>query len=168
VAALVVDLDASDSSSYPGTGSAWTNLVDETDYTIENGGFSSDNGGAITFNGTDTRVNIGTPLQNGSSFTKEAWVLDNGSPPTSRNIVSSSSHVFFVSGSKLHAGLSGQYRLTESSGNLPTGVWRHVVATFDDSATNTLTLYIDGVQVDQETVTQAYSQQTTYIGAHVS
>jgi uncharacterized repeat protein (TIGR02543 family) len=166
IAALLVDLDASNTSSYPGTGSTWTNLINGTSYTITSGTFNSADGGAIVFNGSSTFVNIGTPLPAGASFTQEAWVYDT-SGVGSRNILSSSSHVLFLSGTTLYGGLSNSYTLV-SSANFPTNTWRHVVLTFND-ATNTMTLYINGVQVSQNTnVTSSYTQETMRIGSHVS
>jgi hypothetical protein len=52
---LVVDLDASNSSSYSGTGSTWTNLVGPANLTISNGSFENSGGiKSIVFNGTST------------------------------------------------------------------------------------------------------------------
>jgi hypothetical protein len=161
---LVIDLDAGNADSYPGTGTTWTNLVDDTDYTISNGAFDSGNGGSIVFNGTSTFVPIGTPLSNGTDFTKEAWV--NADVVTSaRNILSSASNVFWNNGSTLSGGVGGTFNHVTSA-SFPATVWRHVVLTFDE-AVNTMRLYINGVQVSQNTnVTQSYIRQIERIGAH--
>jgi hypothetical protein len=161
---LILHLDAGDSNSYPGTGTTWTNLVDDTDYTISNGTFDSGNGGSIVFNGTSTFVPIGTPLSNGTNFTKEAWV--NADVVTSsRNILSSANNVFWNNGSTLSGGVGGQFTLVTSA-SFPALAWRHVVLTFDD-AVNTMTLYINGTQVSQNTgVTQSYISEIERIGAH--
>lgn len=161
---LVVNLDAGDTDSYPGTGTTWTNLIDDTAYTISNGSFDSGNGGSIVFNGTNTFVDIGTPLSNGTNFTKEAWVWADV-VTLSRNILSSEANVFWNNTSTLSAGVGNSYSLVTSP-NFPTGVWRHVAQTFNDT-TNTMTLYINGVQVSQNTsVTQSYISQIERIGAH--
>jgi len=165
---LIVNLDAGNTNSYPGTGATWTNLVDDfavrTDYTISNGTFDSGNGGSIVFNGTSTFVDIGTPLSNGTDFTKEAWV--NADIVTAaRNILSSESNVFWNNGSTLSGGVDDSYSLVTSA-SFPTLVWRHVVLTFDD-AVNTMRLYINGVQVSQNTgVTLSYVSEIERIGAH--
>jgi len=162
---LVVHLDAGNTDSYPGSGTTWTDLVDDTEYTIANGSFDSDDSGSIVFNGTSTLVPIGTPLSNGTNLTKEAWVWDDGAGDGSRNILSSADNVLFLSGSTLNAGVGGGYTLVSES-SFPTGAWRHVVQTFDDS-TNTMRLYINGVEVDENTsVSQSYTSQTERIGAH--
>jgi hypothetical protein len=161
---LIVNLDAGNTDSYPGTGTTWTNLVDDTDYTISNGTFDSSNGGSIVFNGTSTFVDIGTPLSNGTNFTKEAWV--NADVVTNaRNILSSANNVFWNNGSTLSGGVGGSFSLVTST-NFPTAVWRHVVLTFDDTS-NTMRLYINGTQVSQNTgVTQSYVSEIERIGAH--
>jgi hypothetical protein len=161
---LVLDLDAGNAASYSGTGTTWTNLVDDTDYTISNGTFDSADGGSIVFNGSSTFVDIGTPLSNGTDFTKEAWV--NADVVTAaRNILSSESNVFWNNGSTLSGGVGGSFSLVTSS-NFPTAVWRHVVLTFDD-VNNTMRLYINGTQVSENTgVTQSYVSEIERIGAH--
>lgn len=161
---LVVHLDAGNTSSYPGSGTTWTNLVDSTNYTIVSGSYDSGNGGSIVFNGTSTYVDIGTPLSNGSNFTKEAWV--NADVVTnSRNILSSASNVFWNNGSTLSGGVGASYTLVTSS-SFPAGQWKHVVLTFDDAA-NTMRLYINGVQVSQNvSVSQSYISEVERIGAH--
>ena len=161
---LIVNLDAGNTDSYPGTGTTWTNLVDSTEYTISNGTFDSGDGGSIVFSGVGTFVDIGTPLSNGTNFTKEAWV--NAAVVTgSRNILSSASNVFWNNGSTLSGGVGGSFSLVTST-NFPATVWRHVVLTFDD-VNNTMRLYINGTQVSQNTgVTLSYVSEIERIGAH--
>jgi hypothetical protein len=162
---LIVNLDAGNTNSYPGTGATWTNLVDDTDYTISNGTFDSGNGGSIVFNGTSTFVPIGTPLSNGTNFTKEAWVNADVVTAGGRNILSSASNVFWNNGSTLSGGVGGTFNHVTSA-NFPTAVWRHVVLTFDD-ASNTMRLYINGAQVSENTgVTLSYVSEIERIGAH--
>ena len=163
---LIVNLDAGDTDSYPGSGTTWTNLVDSTPYTITNGAYDSGNGGSIVFDGTSTFVAIGTPLSNGTNFTKEAWVWADV-VTSSRNILSSESNVLWNNTSTLSAGVGNSYSLVTSA-SFPTGVWRHVAQTFNDT-TNTMTLYINGVQISQNTsVTQSYISQIERVGAHYS
>ncbi len=163
---LTVNVQAGNASSYPGSGSTWTNLVDNSTYTITSGTYDSANGGSIVFNGTSTFVPIGTPLSTGTNYTIEAWV--NATVTSSNhNIVSSANNVFWVSSGVLYGGLAGSFSLV-SSPSFPTGVWKHVVLTFDDTI-NTMTLYINGSQVNQNTtVTQTWTSETLRIGSHVS
>lgn len=58
---LIIELDAGNASSYPGSGSAWTNLQSGGSYsgTLENGPtYSSNFGGMLTFNGTNQVATI--------------------------------------------------------------------------------------------------------------
>lgn len=61
---LVLNLDAGNSLSYPGTGTTWTDLSSSgNNATLVNGaGFSSADGGAITFDGTNDTVLYPVPL----------------------------------------------------------------------------------------------------------
>jgi hypothetical protein len=163
---LIVNLNAGDVTSYPGSGTTWTNLVDNTNYTINNGTFDSGDGGSIVFNGSSTFVAIGSPLLSGTNYTMEAWVnasvLGGG-----RNILSSASNVFWANGTTLSGGVGGSFSLVTSA-SFPTNVWKHVALTFNDT-TNTMTLYINGVQVSQNTsVAQSYISETLRIGCHFS
>jgi hypothetical protein len=165
---LIVSLDASDTDSYPGTGTTWTNLVDDTDYTISNGAFDSANGGSIVFNGSSTFVPIGTPLSAGTNYTKEAWVYDDGPGQNSRNILSTEDDVLYISGGVLYGGVGGSFNVVDVGSSLGTGVWRHVCLTFNDT-TNTMVLYINGGNVNSSSnnsVTQSYSGNTLRIGSH--
>jgi hypothetical protein len=161
---LIINLDAGDLSSYPGSGSIWTNLVDNTQYTITNGSFSSDDGGSIIFDGTSTFVSIGEPLSNGTNYTMESWVFATNLSGA-RNILSSANNVFWCNSGTLSGGVGGQFSLVTST-SFPTNVWRHVALTFNDN-TNTMRLYINGSQVSQNTsVTQSFISETLRIGSH--
>jgi hypothetical protein len=163
---LIVNLQAGNVSSYPGSGTTWTNLVDNTAYTITSGSYDSANSGSIVFNGSSTFVPIGTPLASGTNYTIEAWVFAS-STASSHNIVSSFNNVFFINSGTLYGGLGGNYTLV-SSANFPTNAWKHVALTFNDS-TNTMTIYINGSQVAQTTgITQSYTAEILRIGSHVS
>lgn len=58
---LVFCLDAANSKSYPGTGTAWTDLSgNDNNGTLTNGPtFDSSNGGSIVFDGVNDQVNCG-------------------------------------------------------------------------------------------------------------
>ena len=54
---LIFALDAADKNSYPGSGTAWTNLAGPYNGTLTNGPtYSSENGGLIVFDGTDDYI----------------------------------------------------------------------------------------------------------------
>ena len=77
---LVLNLDASNSSSYSGTGTAWTDLSGSSNNgTLLNGAtFNSANGGTMVFDGNDDRVQTNyNPTF--TDFTVCVWYKDNGS-----------------------------------------------------------------------------------------
>lgn len=165
---LVRNFQAGNASSYPGSGTSWTDLANVTAYSISSTTtiYSSTNGGSILFNGSDTVVPIGTPLSNGANYSLEAWALASVTSGA-HNIVSSFNNVLFVSAGTLYGGVGGNYTLV-SSANFPLNLWKHVVLTFNDTA-NTMILYVDGVQVNQNTtVTLSFISEVMRIGSHAT
>jgi len=74
---LILALDAADISSYPGSGTTWTDLSGNgNNGTLVNGvGYNESNGGSLTFDGVDDRVDS----INASSLTNmtiEIWIYD--------------------------------------------------------------------------------------------
>ena len=81
---LVLHLDAGNSSSYSGIGTTWTDLSNQgNNATLTNGPtYSSDNGGAIVFDGSNDYVSLGTSINSNIAEHKNCsfniWVqLDN-------------------------------------------------------------------------------------------
>jgi hypothetical protein len=74
---LVLDLDASNRYSYPGTGTSWTDLSGNGNNgtLIGEPSFNSGNGGSIVFDGSNDRVNLGTTsiLKFTNNFTINIW-----------------------------------------------------------------------------------------------
>ena len=72
---LVLNLDAGNSSSYPGSGSTWTDLSDNlNDGTLYGGvGFDSDYGGSLSFDGSNDYADFFAPSL-GTTTTVEMWV----------------------------------------------------------------------------------------------
>ena len=149
--APVVSLDAGNTSSYPGSGTTWTNLVDNTTYTINAGSYNSGNGGYINFNGFSTYVDIGNPISTNGNFTKEAWVSPQALTGT-HVILGSYNNRLFFNNTNLQCTATGSNILLKTG--VATG-WQHIVATFDDT-TNTATLYINGVEVTLNTSATAH------------
>jgi hypothetical protein len=72
---LLVNLDAGQTSSYPGTGSAWTNTgLGGSTYNatlLNSPAYSANYGGNLAFNGTNQSTSITRPVQD--DFTLSAW-----------------------------------------------------------------------------------------------
>lgn len=75
---LVLNLDASDRLSYPGSGTTWTDISGNGSVgTLYNGvGFNTANGGALTFDGTDDYVTVpsNTATNISTTLTACVWV----------------------------------------------------------------------------------------------
>ena len=74
---LVLALDAADVSSYPGSGTTWTDLSGNgNNGSLVNGvGFDGDNGGSIVFDGTNDYIDLPSSFAFGTStFSIECWV----------------------------------------------------------------------------------------------
>jgi len=71
---LVLNFDAGASTSYPGSGSTWTDLSGNgNNGTLVNGvGYNSGNGGALSFDGVNDYVNCGNIL----NFTTESFTFN--------------------------------------------------------------------------------------------
>lgn len=79
---LVLNLDAGNALSYPGTGNRWNDLSGSNYGTLLNGPtFNAGNGGSIVFDGIDDVVSFGNILNMGlDSWTVSCWVkFDGGS-----------------------------------------------------------------------------------------
>jgi len=87
---LVLELDAGNTKSYPGSGTTWTDLsgLGNTG-TLTNGPtYSSANGGSIVFDGVNDYVNCGSiNFTSGTSITIEVWVNPNSSQNTYADIL---------------------------------------------------------------------------------
>ena len=77
---LVLNLDASNAASYPGSGSVWTDLSGRGNHgtLISGTTFSSSNGGTMVFDGSTGRVQTNY-APTFTDFTVCVWYKDNGS-----------------------------------------------------------------------------------------
>lgn len=79
---LVLNLDAGVSSSYPGTGTTWTDLSSASNGTLTNGPtYSSANGGSISFDGSNdyceiTSRNTNLEFQPTQAFSAFCWIYN--------------------------------------------------------------------------------------------
>lgn len=147
---LVLHLDASAPSSYPTTGTTWSDISGQSNNgTLTNGPtFNSGNGGSISFDGTDDYIGCGTGINHGTgAFTYEAWV-------NTDSITGGYGWIMGKAG--FNMGLNrynnvAQFFLYDSSNNLyaesvyilSIGTWWHIVGAFDGSV---IRLYVNGSQ----------------------
>jgi hypothetical protein len=79
---LVLNLDAGASSSYPGSGTTWTNLYGSPNITLSSTSYVTDAGGGIGFTSNSSTASFSTSgfsLSNG--FTIAVWVKHTGALP---------------------------------------------------------------------------------------
>ena len=148
---IVLDLDASNTNSYSGSGTTWTDISgNSNDATLVNGPtFNSTHGGSIVFDGTNDSVTIsGMSSFAPSAVTFEVWFLNTpasgykGLIDKGRDnyegysLAASSSKVQW----KARVGSSNQVAL--DSEQYQDSVWTHAVGTYDGTD---LKLYVDGV-----------------------
>ena len=154
---LVLCLDAANSRSYPKTGTTWTDLKGGNNGTLTNMGganFSSDNGGSLSFDGTDEYVNLGNAFSPSSGLSICVWVFfdqfasgntiraitekgyDGSIEPFGLYLSNGSLRAFYYDG-----GIRGT---SISVSSLSTLTWYNVTSTFDGSAWK---IYIDGTLV---------------------
>lgn len=144
---LVLALDAGNTKSYPGSGTAWTDTVGGNTGTLSNGPtYSSDNSGSIVFDGSNDYIQLPTnsDLTLTGDFTYETWLLTDvqtGSNTVWKlanatfqftNNVSPDQIVYYSSGTGNRA-----------YGVLDNGTWGHLVLT---KSGNTLSGYLNGSQ----------------------
>jgi len=172
---LVLHLDAANVKSYPGSGTVWTDLSGQgNNGTLVNGvGYTSDNRGALTFDGVDDTVNI-TTLDLRQNFTYECWALHNvvnGFAFLGQGILSTRAglHIWFGSATSIRFGMfsndTDAVSLTTS-----TGIWYHYCFTYDHS-TFLKQIYRNGLLltgVPQQTQTSYIGTGTVRVGANYS
>lgn len=162
---LVLYLDAANYKSYPGSGTAWSDLtINNNNGTLTNGPtFSSANGGSIVFDGVDDYVSGSSFTPNFTNKTLSAWVKLNSVSQQGGgviNIQSDSGTIFdaivynetnsgwgFGSNSFLRTTWSG---VKETS----TNNWVNILATYQN---NNYNLYRNGVVILNTTSYLAYN-----------
>ena len=161
---LVLSVDAGSARSYPGSGTTTTSLVDTNTGTLNNGvGFSSDNGGVFTFDGSNDFISFNSTLTfSSSNLSSVAWVkLDDYSSPKNASIGfspdsgSSGFRIYAVSANSLgvwtRTGVGTGTSAISTSNGIPLNEW--VQITFVINGTNGK-LYKNGTEVLSGTFTQ--------------
>jgi len=140
---LVLNLDAGASTSYPGSGTSWSDLSgDGNNGTLVNGvGYVGTNGGALTFDGVNDVATIpdDSTWNIGSANTWEMWINMNSVVNNTLPFGKGSMWWFSV-GYTLLGGTSGEFNWIANDGSwstLNTGVtiststWYQLVTTWD-------------------------------------
>jgi hypothetical protein len=158
---LVLCLDAANSKSYPGSGTAWTDLSgNQNDGTLVNGvGFSSDNKGALVFDGVDDYVDCGasTYLNNTlAGLTVCVWIRVGalGLQIYAENGTEFQTNTFYIAQenssnlSFLVANDAGQYQRIYGTSSYTTNTWYNFVGVW--SSGQNLKAYVNGVDTSRD------------------
>jgi hypothetical protein len=167
---LVLNLDASNTASYPGFGATWTDLSGSGNHGtfISGTTFSSTNGGVMVFDGTSNnriQTNLATAF---TDFTVGIWFKDNGSPEYGRLMDKDFINGFWLGRNGATANSWGG-GIREADGpygiylTLTDGQW-HFIASVRSGTTHTI--YGDGVtnKVSNTVVNTPLSSTSIAIG----
>ena len=150
---LVFHVDAANAKSYPGSGTTWSDLTGVHQGSINNGAtYSSDNGGAIVFDGTDDEVDFGnnipaTNFEYTDDFSLESWFVTNDTSKLYQQVIgkSFSDYRVLLYYDRISFRLDANELIAQTlSGSVTEGEWTHMVATWEAS-TSTARVYINGV-----------------------
>ena len=151
---LKLHLDASNASSYSGTGTTWTDISSTgMSATLTNGPtYSSNNGGYFTFDGTNDYVSLPTAYPGSNDITIEAWVYPTAfggfKVISNMNSWSTGDVHFQFDGNALQFALCGQPD-KYSTYAFNTNTWYHIAAVYDKSAA-TIKFYVNGTLINTE------------------
>ena len=160
-------LDSGQTSSYPGTGTTWTDLSGNSrNGTLTNSPtFSSTvGGGTFLFNGTNQTATI-VSLNLQQNFTLEAWVNQsvlNGFAIFGQGTigyVNQGLHIWYISNTSIRFGMYSND--TDFTVATSTGTWYHMIFTYNHSSPYTKGFYLNAV-AQSGTPAQA---QSAYAGS---
>lgn len=145
---LTLKLDASDSNSYPGSGTTWTDIAgtQENITLVNSPTFISGIPSYFTFNGSNQRGTGNSNVIPTTTYTKSVWFYLNSY--ADNNLVSSDvgGHFMFFAGSnKLYCGHAnwGNYLAYPSTAIFGLNSWYNATLTFN--TTDGMKLYVNGV-----------------------
>ena len=187
---LILNLDAGNTKSYPGSGTTWTDLSKENNHaTLSNFTVGSLNGGTLTADGANSvaTINAAASLQP-ASITMEVMCKPIYNNQNYANVISyppnDDAHgppwmiyaIYLqhpsgnITSRPLHTRISGAMH-TSINGLYDFGVWNHLVISFHNQAVK---YYRDGVLKDTDTNSAAtisysgYENQNVFIGQNPS
>ena len=174
----VLYYDAANSTSYPGTGTTWYDLMGNSNATIDGATFSSDNRGIFDFDGSNdfisatstSSVAFGT-----GDFAVGIWVrVDNLTANhmifETRSAAASTEDgfVFFVYGGnndEWQVWTAGASKIAGASSSVAVDTWYHAIIT---RISGTTTLYVNSVSVGSFSDSYNYTNDDLLLGKNAS
>ena len=153
---LVLCLDAADKTSYPGSGTTWSDLSPNgNDGTITNATINTESGGCFDFDGSGDDITIGDLGTNHPDWTVSCWWVSDTTDENSMFYLSSNKSQGFTVWSSANMAYyvtkSGVATHTGTSHAWSTGRWYHLTLNHT-SSTNVMLIYINGEMVDSTTI----------------
>jgi hypothetical protein len=153
---LVLNLDAGNPSSYPGSGTSWFDLSGNgNNGTLNNGPtFTGSFGGSIVFDGTNDQVDVSSanlPIQFGTSpFAIELWVRATNSSKRQGLVCASggtgNGPIFAIESNTVGVGIYGSANVVNTgAGSIAANTWYHIVLTRASTSSNSTYIYINSV-----------------------
>jgi hypothetical protein len=149
---LLVNYDAGNTASYPGSGTTWTDLSGNgTNATLVNGPtFDASNGGCIVFDGTNDYASLTRPsaIVTGGAITVSVWVrwTTTGTSIATIQAIVDNNHTgsqgFVIQDRPDLTPKIVGFNGANSTYQVGDGTWHHVVGTNDQTNSK---VYIDGV-----------------------
>lgn len=174
---LILNLDASNLSSYPGTNTSFMDLSGNNNNGTLGSGIGFNSNGWVNFNGTQTsnyniavpidRAELGNNMSIEATFKYEGAAGDGYRPIIGGNDPGAGTEVFFGknSGNTNFGVQDGNYAGSfVTNYNVFDGEWHHMVYTYDNG---TGKIYLDGTLKNSGTFTKANNAEQIYIGAEV-
>jgi hypothetical protein len=169
---LVFCIDALDKTSYPGSGTTWTDIMGGVEGTINGATWNSN--GYFDFDGSNDYVAYTLPAMGTDSFTMDLWVKQDTFTNWQTWVSTTRSSTGFNIGTDADGDVvfyDGARRL-EADGVMDpdddgagTGIFRHCAYTRDASNSNAAVAYMDGVSVDTGTISSNQTQTAGSVGA---
>lgn len=159
---LTLQLDAGNSSSYPGSGTTWTDLAGtQQNITLVNSPtFTSGTPSYFTFNGSNQYGTGSSAVLTTTSYTKSVWFYLNAN--ADNNLVSSATgghYMFFQGGNKMYSGhtnWAGFPSNYPSTATFSLNTWYNATLTFN--TTDGMKLYVNGeLDSSYTTIKTAYT-----------
>jgi len=156
---LILNLDAADRNSYPGSGTVWNDVSGNgNNGTLINGPSYSDR--SIVFDGSNDWCQLSSVSLTTTSYTKIAWFNPDGN---TNNIISGGGdgqHAFWMAGTNttLQAGHNGSWSTVAYNAGVMTGKWWCGAVTFN--TTSGWKLYLNGNLVNTSSSTATFTGGT--------
>ena len=173
---LVLYLDAGNSKSYPGSGTAWNDLSgNNNNGTLVNGvGYSSGNGGSLSFDGSNDYVSVADShlLNQTTNLSISCWI--------NFNVGSINSRTIFCGKGTGNSAATTQYWLEKLSNNsinfycsitidrnlnsnfiVTNNLWYNIVGTYNGSV---MRLYVNGLLRNSLNITGSITTTNTILG----